>query len=68
MSAVAFAASDCSVYRRYQASTPENVRQTESMLADAGFHKIVVDPSDPDSLPPNLPRTSSAAIQPRAAK
>jgi hypothetical protein len=54
MSAVAFAASDCSVYRRYQASTPENVRQTESMLAEAGFQKIVVDPSNPDSLASQL--------------
>jgi hypothetical protein len=54
MSAVAFAASGCSFYRRYQASKAANVRQTESMLADAGFQKIVVDPSDPDGLASHL--------------
>jgi len=54
MSAVAFAASGCSLYRRYQASKPANVRQTESMLADAGFQKIVVDPWDPDGLASHL--------------
>src|ERR1700674_3970377 len=42
----ALVASSCSLYRSYQASTPEAIRQTESMLSDAGFRTIKVDTSE----------------------
>src|SRR3981081_380814 len=48
-------ASGCSVYRRYEASRPETIRQTESMLSDAGFHTIKIDTSDQAGLAANLP-------------
>jgi hypothetical protein len=52
---VALIASGCAAYRRYQASRPETIRQTESMLSDAGFHSIQIDTSDQAGLADNLP-------------
>jgi hypothetical protein len=51
----ALIASGCAAYRRYEASRPENIRQTESMLSDAGFHSIQIDTSDQAGLAANLP-------------
>src|SRR5258708_28424967 len=51
----ALIASGCSAYRRYEASRPETIRQTESMLSDAGFHTIQIDTSDQAGLAANLP-------------
>jgi hypothetical protein len=51
----ALIASGCSAYRRYEASRPETIRQTESMLSDAGFHAIQIDTSDQAGLAANLP-------------
>ncbi len=51
----ALIASGCSAYRRYQAARPETIRQTESMLSDAGFHAIQIDTSDQAGLAANLP-------------
>ena len=50
-------ASGCSVYKHYQAAKPENVRQTEAMLTDAGFHTIQIDNSSSEQagLAANLP-------------
>ncbi len=52
---LALIASGCSLYRRYEASRPETIRQTESMLSDAGFHTIQIDTSDQAGLAANLP-------------
>jgi hypothetical protein len=52
---LALIASGCSAYRRYEASRPETIRQTESMLSDAGFHAIQIDTSDQAGLAANLP-------------
>jgi len=52
---LALTASGCSVYSRYEASRPETIRQTESMLSDAGFHTIQIDTSDQAGLAANLP-------------
>jgi hypothetical protein len=38
--------SGCSLYRGYENSTPEAIRQTESMLSDAGFRAIKIDTSE----------------------
>src|ERR1700674_4884375 len=51
----ALIAPSCSAYRRYEASRPETVRETESMLSDAGFHTIQIDTSDQAGLAANLP-------------
>ena len=52
---LALIASGCAAYRRYEASRPETIRQTESMLSDAGFHSIQIDTSDQAGLAANLP-------------
>jgi hypothetical protein len=52
---LALIASGCSLYRGYEASRPETIRQTESMLSDAGFHTIQIDTSDQAGLAANLP-------------
>jgi uncharacterized membrane protein YgcG len=52
---LALGASRCSIYRRYQASKPEVIKQTEAMLSEAGFSKIAIDTSDSASLASNLP-------------
>src|ERR1700687_1146744 len=51
----ALIAPSCSAYRRYEASRPETVRETESMLSDAGFQTIQIDTSDQAGLAANLP-------------
>ena len=52
----ALVASGCSLYRSYQASKPETIRQTESMLSDAGFRTIKIDTSEQIGLVEDLPR------------
>ncbi len=51
----ALIASSCSAYRRYEASRSETIRQTESMLSDAGFRTIQIDTSEQVGLAANLP-------------
>lgn len=51
----ALTASSCWAYHRYENSKPEAIRQTESMLSDAGFHTIQIDTSDQAGLAANLP-------------
>ena len=50
----ALISSSCSLYRSYQASKPEAIEQTESMLSEAGFHKIKVDTSEQIGLAEDL--------------
>ena len=50
----AMIASSCSLYRSYQASKPENIRLTESMLTDAGFQTIKIDTSEQIGLAEDL--------------
>jgi hypothetical protein len=50
----ALIASSCSLYRSYQASKPENIRVTESMLSDAGFQTIKIDTSEQIGLAEDL--------------
>jgi hypothetical protein len=50
----ALIASSCSLYRSYQASKPENIRATESMLSDAGFQTIKIDTSEQIGLAEDL--------------
>ncbi len=45
----------CSVYRDYEASKPEAIRQTEAKLSDAGFHTVRIDTSEQVGLAANLP-------------
>lgn len=52
---LALIVSGCSVYRRYEASKPENVRKTEAMLTDAGFKTIKLDSDDKVGLVEDLP-------------
>src|SRR5579863_7242119 len=49
-------ASSCSLYHDYEASQPENIRQTESMLSDAGFRTIKIDTDDQVGLVEDLPQ------------
>ncbi len=51
----ALIASSCWAYRRYEASRPETIAQTESMLSDAGFRTIQIDTSEQVGLAANLP-------------
>ncbi len=51
----ALIASSCSAYRRYEASRPETIAQTESMLSDVGFRTIQIDTSEQVGLAANLP-------------
>jgi hypothetical protein len=48
-------ASSCWAYQRYEASRPETIKQTESMLSDAGFRAIQIDTSEQVGLAANLP-------------
>ncbi len=41
--AVMLLAPACSLYRRYEAQKPDNIRTEETFLADAGFKKIPID-------------------------
>ena len=50
----ALIASGCSVYRSYQASKPDNIRVTESMLSDAGFQTIKIDTTEQTGLAEDL--------------
>ena len=52
---LALIVSGCSLYRRYEASKPENVRKTEAMLSDAGFTTIKLDTDDKVGLVEDLP-------------
>lgn len=45
----------CSLYRHYEASRPEAVQKTETMLSDAGFTTIKLDTSDKVGLVEDLP-------------
>jgi hypothetical protein len=47
--------SGCWAYQHYEASQPETVKQTESMLSDAGFTTIRIDTSEQVGLATNLP-------------
>ena len=53
---LALVASSCSLYRAYEDSKPEAIRQTESMLSDAGFRTIKIDTDDQIGLVEDLPR------------
>jgi hypothetical protein len=52
----ALVASGCSLYRDYENSKPEAIRQMESMLSDAGFRTIKIDSDDQVGLVEDLPR------------
>lgn len=45
----------CSTYQRYEASRPENIRQTEAMLSEAGFAVVRIDTAGEAGLAANLP-------------
>jgi hypothetical protein len=49
------ASTACSTYRRYEESRPENIRQTEATLSEAGFAVVKIDTADQAGLASNLP-------------
>jgi hypothetical protein len=52
---LALTASGCSIYRRYEASKPAVVQETEAELSDAGFTTIKLDTADKVGLVEELP-------------
>lgn len=49
------AAPACSMYQRYEASRPNNIRHTEATLSEAGFAVVRIDTADQAGLASTLP-------------
>jgi hypothetical protein len=49
-----FASPACSMYQRYESARPNNIRQTEAMLSEAGFAVVKIDTADQAGLAANL--------------